>query len=43
MAKKKLLLLSDDLRQHSGIATMAREIAMGCIHKYDIVNLAGYR
>jgi glycosyltransferase involved in cell wall biosynthesis len=39
--KKKIFLLSDDIRQHSGIATMAREIVMGCCHKYDFVNLAG--
>jgi glycosyltransferase involved in cell wall biosynthesis len=39
--KKKIFLLSDDIRQHSGIATMAREIIMGCVHHYDFVNLAG--
>jgi glycosyltransferase involved in cell wall biosynthesis len=39
--KKKIFLLSDDIRQHSGIATMAREIVMGCCHKYDFANLAG--
>jgi hypothetical protein len=27
--KKKILLLSDDLRMHSGIATMSREFVMG--------------
>ena len=27
--RKKILLLCDDLRMHSGIATMAREIVVG--------------
>jgi len=37
--KKKILLLSDDLRMTSGIATMSKEIVMGTIHKYDWVQL----
>ena len=32
MAKKKILLLSDDLRMHSGIATMSREFVMGTMN-----------
>jgi len=39
--KKKILLLSDDLRMHSGIGTMAREFVMGTIHKYDWVQIGG--
>ena len=39
MAKKKILLLSDDLRMHSGIATMSREIVLGTCHHYDWVQL----
>ena len=39
--KKKILLLSDDLRMHSGIATQAKEFVMGTIHKYDWVQLGG--
>ena len=39
MAKKKILLLSDDLRMHSGIATMSREFVLGTVHKYDWVQL----
>jgi glycosyltransferase involved in cell wall biosynthesis len=39
MKKKKILLLSDDLRMTSGIATMSKEIVMGTIHKYDWVQL----
>jgi hypothetical protein len=35
MAKKKILLLSDDLRMSSGIATMSKEIVLGTLHKYD--------
>jgi len=38
--KKKILLLSDDLRAHSGIATMSREFVIGTAHKYDWVQLA---
>ena len=35
MAKKKILLLSDDLRLSSGVGTMSKEIVFGTIHKYD--------
>jgi len=41
MSKKKILLLSDDLRMHSGIATQSKEFVMGTIHKYDWVQLGG--
>ena len=37
--RKKILLLSDDIRMHSGIATMAREIVVGTAHHYNWVNL----
>ena len=37
--KKKILLLSDDLRMHSGIATQSKEFVLGTIHKYDWVQL----
>jgi len=39
--KKKILLLSDDLRMHSGIATQSKEFVMGTIHKYDWIQLGG--
>ena len=39
--KKKILLLSDDLRMHSGIATQSKEFVMGTIHKYDWVQIGG--
>ena len=35
MKKKKILLLSDDLRMHSGIATQSKELVMGTLDKYD--------
>ena len=37
--KKKILLLSDDLRMHSGIATMSREIVLNTCKEYDWVQL----
>lgn len=37
--KKKILLLSDDLRMHSGIATMSREIVINTCKEYDWVQL----
>ena len=33
--KKKILLLSDDLRMASGIATMSKALVLGTVHKYD--------
>ena len=41
MKKKKILLLSDDLRMHSGVATMSRELVLGTIQHYDWVQSAG--
>ena len=41
MTKKKILLLSDDLRMHSGVSTMSRELVVGTVHKYDWVQIAG--
>jgi len=37
--KRKILLLSDDLRLHSGIATVSRDLVLGSVHKYDWVQL----
>ena len=37
--KPKILLLSDDLRMHSGIGTMSREFVMGTIKDFDWVQL----
>ena len=41
MAKKKILLLSDDIRVHSGVGTMSRAIVVGTLHKYDWCQMAG--
>jgi hypothetical protein len=37
--RKKILLLCDDIRMHSGIATMAREIVIGTSHHFNWINL----
>ena len=39
--KKKVLLLSDDLRMSSGVGTMSREFVMGTLDTFDWVQLAG--
>lgn len=37
--RKKILLLCDDIRMHSGIGTMAKEIVLGSAHHFNWVNL----
>lgn len=37
--RKTILLLCDDIRSTSGVATMAREIVLGTCHHYNWVNL----
>ena len=37
--KKKILLLSDDLRMSSGIATVSKELVFGTLEQYDWVQL----
>ena len=37
--RKKILLLSDDLRQLSGIASMSREIVLGTCHQISVLQL----
>ena len=39
MAKKKILLLADDLRMSSGIANMSKQLVMGSLQHYDWVQL----
>ena len=39
--KKKILLMSDDLRMHSGIATQSKQFVLSTIHKYDWVQIGG--
>tara|TARA_Y100000034_G_C6870617_1_gene397439 strand:+ start:55 stop:1455 length:1401 start_codon:yes stop_codon:yes gene_type:complete len=41
MTKKKILLMSDDLRMHSGIATVSRDIVLETLHKYDWAQIGG--
>jgi hypothetical protein len=37
--RKKILLLSDDLRMPSGVGTMSREIVVGTCHRYNWIQL----
>jgi glycosyltransferase involved in cell wall biosynthesis len=37
--KKKILLLSDDMRMTSGISTMSKEFVLGTVDRYDWVQL----
>jgi glycosyltransferase involved in cell wall biosynthesis len=39
--KKKILLLSDDLRMSSGVGVMSREIVMGTLRDFDWVQIGG--
>ena len=39
--KKKIILLSDDLRMSSGVGTMSREIVMGTLDEFDWVQVGG--
>lgn len=39
LQRKKILILSDDIRTTSGIATMARELVLGTCHHFNWVNL----
>ena len=39
--RKKILLLTDDIRVHSGVATVGREIVTHTAHRYNWVQLAG--
>jgi glycosyltransferase involved in cell wall biosynthesis len=41
MAKKKILLLSDDMRIPSGVGTMSNALIKNTIHKYDWAQIAG--
>ena len=41
MSKKKILLLSDDLRMSSGVGTMSKEFVLGTAHHYDWVQIGG--
>src|SRR6056300_1185989 len=39
MSKKKILLLSDDLRLPSGVGTVSKHIVLGSLDKFDWVQL----
>ena len=39
--RKKILLLCDDIRLHSGVATMAREMVVGTSHHFNWFNIGG--
>jgi len=41
MGKKKILLLSDDLRMSSGIGTMSKAFVLGTMKKYDWAQIGG--
>jgi len=41
MKKKKILLLSDDLRMHSGVATVSKDIVFETLNEYDWVQIGG--
>ena len=41
MSKKKILLMSDDLRMTSGVGTMSKEFVLGTVHHYDWVQIGG--
>ena len=40
-SKKKILLLGDDMRLHSGVGTMCKEIVTGTLKHFDWVQLGG--
>ena len=39
--RKKILLITDDIRVHSGVAQVGREIILNTLHKYNWVQIAG--
>jgi glycosyltransferase involved in cell wall biosynthesis len=39
--RKKIILICDDIRVHSGVATVAREIVLNTAHHFNWVNIAG--
>ncbi len=40
-SRKKILLICDDIRVHSGVATVAKEVVLGTAHHFNWVNLGG--
>ena len=39
--RKKILLICDDIRVHSGVATVAKEIVLHTSHHFNWVQIAG--
>jgi glycosyltransferase involved in cell wall biosynthesis len=39
--KRKILLMSDDIRMHSGVATQSKEFVIGTMKHYDWVQIGG--
>jgi hypothetical protein len=39
--RKKILLICDDIRAFSGVATVAKEIVLGTAHHFNWINIAG--
>ena len=39
--RKKILLICDDIRAHSGVSTVAREIVLHTAQHFNWVNIAG--
>ena len=39
--RKKIILISDDIRVHSGVATIAKEIVLHTCHHFNWVNIGG--
>ncbi len=39
--RKKILLLTDDIRVHSGVANVGREVVLNTCHRYNWVQMAG--
>ena len=39
--RKKILLICDDIRVHSGVATVARELVVNTAHHFNWVNVGG--
>ena len=39
--RKKILLLSDDIRTHSGVGTMSRQIVLNTAHHFNWINIGG--
>ena len=39
--KKKILLMGDDMRMHSGVSTESLALVLGTVHKYDWIQISG--